>query len=43
MGVLKIPIGTYYRSESGREESIFLNQANRDEFLIKKKNFHQSA
>ena len=39
MGVLQIPIGTYHRSQSGREGSIVLNQANRDEFLIKKRIF----
>ena len=30
MGALEIPIGTYHRSQSGKEGSIVLNQATRD-------------
>ena len=39
MGALQIPIGTYHRSESGKEGSIVLNQATRDEFFDPKKEF----
>ena len=33
MGSLPIPIGTYHRSESGKDGSIVLNQAIRDKFF----------
>ena len=36
MGALQIPIGTYHRSQSGKEGSIVLNQATRDEIFDKK-------
>ena len=39
MGALKIPIGTYHRSESGHECSIVLNQATRDSDFDPKKEF----
>ena len=39
MGALKIPIGTYHRSESGHEGSIVLNQATRDTDFDPKKEF----
>ena len=37
MGALQIPIGTYHRSESGKEGSIVLNQASRDNSFDQKK------
>ena len=37
MGALQIPIGTYHRSESGKEGSIILNQATRDDMFDQKK------
>ena len=39
MGALQIPIGTYHRSESGKEGSIVLNQAKRDDIFDPKKEF----
>ena len=39
MGALQIPIGTYHRSQSGKEGSIVLNQATRDETFDPKKEF----
>ena len=39
MGALQIPIGTYHRSESGKEGSIVLNQANRDNAFDQTKEF----
>ena len=39
MGALKIPIGTYHRSISGKEGSIVLNQPKRDEFFDPSKEF----
>ena len=39
MGALQIPIGTYHRSESGKEGSIVLNQATRDDAFDKRKEF----
>ena len=33
MGSLRIPIGTYHRSGSGKDGSIVLNQAIRDKFF----------
>ena len=39
MGALQIPIGTYHRSQSGKEGSIVLNQATRDENFDPKKEF----
>ena len=39
MGVLQIPIGTYHRSESGKEGSIVLNQATRDDVFNQKNEF----
>ena len=39
MGALQIPIGTYHRSQSGKEGSIVLNQATRDEIFDPKKEF----
>ena len=39
MGALKIPIGTYHRSESGKEGSIVLNQATRDDGFDQTKEF----
>ena len=39
MGALKIPIGTYHRSESGKEGSIVLNQATRDDAFDQTKEF----
>ena len=39
MGALQIPIGTYHRSESGREGSIVLNQATRDNAFDQTKEF----
>ena len=43
MGALQIPIGTYHRSESGKEGSIVLNQATEMICLIKEKNSHLLA
>ena len=39
MGALQIPIGTYHRSESGKEGSVVLNQAIRDNAFDKTKEF----
>ena len=39
MGALQIPIGTYHRSESGKEGSIVLNQATRDNSFDQSKEF----
>ncbi len=39
MGALKIPVGTYHRSESGKEGSIVLNQAIRDNSFDQTKEF----
>ncbi len=39
MGALQIPIGTYHRSESGKEGSIVLNQATRDNAFDQTKEF----
>ena len=39
MGALQIPIGTFHRSESGKEGSIVLNQATRDNAFDQKKEF----
>ena len=39
MGALQIPIGTYHRSESGKEGSIVLNQATRDDMFDQRKEF----
>ena len=39
MGALQIPIGTYHRSESGKEGSIVLNQATRDNMFDQRKEF----
>ena len=39
MGALKIPIGTYHRSESRQEGSIVFNQATRDDMFDPKKEF----
>ena len=39
MGALNIPIGTYHRSQSGKEGSIVLNQATRDEVFDPKTEF----
>ena len=39
MGALQIPIGTYHRSESGKEGSIVLNQATRDDAFYQRKEF----
>ena len=39
MGALKIPIGTYHRSISGKEGSIVLNQPKRNEFFDPAKEF----
>ena len=39
MGALQIPIGTYHRSESGKEGSIVLNQATRDDRFDQRKEF----
>ena len=39
MGALQIPIGTYHRSESGKEGSIVLNQATRDNEFDQTKGF----
>ena len=39
MGALKVPIGTFHRSESGKDGNIVLNQAIRDEFFDPKKEF----
>ena len=39
MGALKIPIGTYHRSISGKEGSIVLNQPKRDKFFDPSKEF----
>ena len=39
MGALKIPIGTYHRSISGKEGSIVLNQPKRDELFDPAKEF----
>ena len=39
MGALQIPIGTYHRSESGKEGSIVLNQATRDNEFDQTKEF----
>ena len=39
MGALKIPIGTYHRSISGKEGSIVLNQPKRDKFFDPAKEF----
>ena len=39
MGALQIPIGTYHRSESGREGSIVLNQSTRDNMFDQRKEF----
>ena len=39
MGALQIPIGTYHRSESGKEGSIVLNQATRDNSFDQTKEF----
>ena len=39
MGALQIPIRTYHRSDSGKEGSIVLNQATRDNSFDKAKEF----
>ena len=39
MGALQIPIGTYHRSESGKEGSIVLNRATRDDAFDQRKEF----
>ena len=39
MGALQIPIGTYHRSESGKEGSIVLNQATRNDAFDQRKEF----
>ena len=39
MGALQIPIGTYHRSESGKEGSVVLNQATRDNSFDQTKEF----
>ena len=39
MGALQIPMGTYHRSESGKEGSIVLNQATRDNSSDQTKEF----
>ena len=39
MGALQIPIGTYHRSESGKEGSILLNQATKDNSFDQTKEF----
>ena len=39
MGALQIPIGTYHRSESGKEGSIVLNQATKDKVFDHTKEF----
>ena len=39
MGALQIPIGTYHRSESGKEGRIVLNQATRDNSFNQTKEF----
>ena len=39
MGALQIPIGTYHRSESGKEGNIVLNQATRYNVFDQKKEF----
>ena len=39
MGALQIPTGTYHRSESGKEGSIVLNQATRDDAFDQLKEF----
>ena len=39
MGALQIPIGTYHRSELGKEGSIVLNQPTRDNLFNEKKEF----
>ena len=39
MGALQIPIGTFHRSESGKEGSIVLNQATRDNAFDQTKEF----
>ena len=39
MGALQIPIGTYHRSQSAKEGSIFINQAIRNEIFDPKKEF----
>ena len=39
MGALKIPIGTYHRSETGKEGSIVLNQSTRDDLFDQRKEF----
>ena len=39
MGALKIPVGTYHRSISGKEGSIVLNQPKRDDFFDPAKEF----
>ena len=39
MGALEIPIGTYHKSISGKEESIVLNQPIRDKFFDPTKEF----
>ena len=39
MGALQIPIGTYHRSQSGKEGSIVLNQSKRYKLFDSKKEF----
>ena len=39
MGTLQIPIGTYHRSQTGKERSIVLNQATREILSDPKKVF----
>ena len=39
MSALQIPIGTYHRSESGKEGSIVLNQPTRDNTFDQTKEF----
>ena len=39
MRALEIPIGTYHRSSSGKEDSIVLNQPKRDKFFNPAKEF----
>ena len=40
MDALQIHIGTYHRSQWGKEGSIVVNQATRDKTPDRKRNFH---